>query len=273
MCLSSWMKLSFVMSSIVSILPDSQFDSQKNLNPQPRLTARRILIVEDEDLIRETVALALRQAGYQVLLAVDGRQALELLYECEQGSLETAHIHLVILDLMLPDINGLDICRHIRGRGSHMPILMLSARSSEIDRVIGLEVGADDYLSKPFGMQELITRCSVLLRCHPTAQVKVVEPVLQVREIMMYLDSHRVMVRGKEVALTPKEFSLLELFMSHPRRIWSREQLLEQVWGEDYSKTNRTVEVHIRWLREKIEIDPKYPKYLVTEWGIGYRFG
>jgi two-component system, OmpR family, phosphate regulon response regulator PhoB len=155
--------------------------------------------------------------------------------------------------------------------------LMLSAKGSEIDRVVGLEVGADDYLSKPFGMRELVARCRALLRRQqqhsPGGEPPVVENVLRFRDLCLYPQECRVTLAGAELNLSPKEFRLLELFMSSPRRVWPREQLLDHVWGADFVGDSKTVDVHIRWLREKIEQDPSHPEYLMTVRGFGYRFG
>ncbi|MDY7013074.1 MAG: response regulator transcription factor [Cyanobacteriota bacterium] len=231
----------------------------------------RILIVEDEDLIREMVVMALQEQGYEVVTATDGHSALSLLQESESTS-TSLPIDLVVLDLMLPQINGLDICRLLRYQGNTIPILILSAKASETDRVLGLEVGADDYLTKPFSMQELVARCRALLRRQRfTSQPPT--PILQFREISLSPTECRVMVRDREVNLSPKEFRLLELFMSYPRRVWSREHLIERVWGPDFLGDTKTVDVHIRWLREKLEEDPSKPKYIVTVRGFGYRFG
>ncbi len=242
--------------------------------PQTRLKLERVLVVEDEELIRETIALALGEEGYEVLVAEDGRVALDLIQKTRQADdSESYQLDLVILDLMLPGINGLDLCRLIRHEGNYVPILMLSAKGSETDRVVGLEVGADDYLTKPFGMRELVARCRVLLRRHGNANVQAHEPTLKFQEITLYPQECRVLVRGEEVNLSPKEFRILELFMSHPRRVWSREQLIERVWGPDFMGDSKTVDVHIRWLREKLELDPSRPEYLLTVRGFGYRFG
>jgi two-component system phosphate regulon response regulator PhoB len=234
----------------------------------------RVLVVEDEELIRETVALALSEEGYEVLTAEDGRSALALACKSgEGGSPEFSSLDLIILDLMLPYVNGLDLCRLIRHEGNSVPILMLSAKGSETDRVVGLEVGADDYLTKPFGMRELIARCRALLRRHRHAHSQPEETTLKFQDIILYPQECRVTVRGEEISLSPKEFRILELFMSHPKRVWSREQLIERVWGPDFMGDSKTVDVHIRWLREKLEVDPSHPEYLMTVRGFGYRFG
>lgn len=234
----------------------------------------RILVVEDEELIRETIALTLSEEGFEVLVAADGRSALEIVHTIDQNLNQgnAPQLDLIILDLMLPYINGLDFCRLLRREGHGTPILMLSAKGSETDRVVGLEVGADDYLTKPFGMRELIARCRALLRRQrsgSTAQVS----LLRFQDILLYSQECRVIVRREEINLSPKEFRLLELFISSPRRVWSREQLLERIWGPDFMGDSKTVDVHIRWLREKIEIDPSHPHYLMTVRGFGYRFG
>ena len=231
----------------------------------------RILVVEDEELIRDMIVLALEEEGYEVITAHDGRVALN----CLQSSKITASefpFDLLVLDLMLPQINGLDICRLLRYEGNTIPILILSAKASETDRVLGLEVGADDYLTKPFSMRELVARCRALLR-RQSYTTSTQAAVQQFRDINLYPQECRVTVRGKDVNLSPKEFRLLELFMSYPRRVWSREQLIERVWGPDFLGDTKTVDVHIRWLREKLEHDPSQPEYLITVRGFGYRFG
>lgn len=234
----------------------------------------RVLVVEDEELIRDTIALALEEEGYEVLIAEDGRTALGLACRSDEGIYDQSlPLDLIILDLMLPYVNGLDLCRLIRHEGNSVPILMLSAKGSETDRVVGLEVGADDYLTKPFGMRELIARCRALLRRHRHAQPQAQEPTLKFQNITLYPQECRVVVRGEEINLSPKEFRMLELFMTHPRRVWSREQLIERVWGPDFMGDSKTVDVHIRWLREKLELDPSHPEYLMTVRGFGYRFG
>ncbi len=234
----------------------------------------RVLVVEDEELIRDMIAIALEEEGYDVIMAEDGRTALELACRSdEKGYPEIASLDLIILDLMLPYVNGLDLCRLIRHEGNSVPILMLSAKGSETDRVVGLEVGADDYLTKPFGMRELVARCRALLRRHRHAQPRSPESVLRFQDIALYSQECRVLVRGEEINLSPKEFRILELFISNPRRVWSREQLIERVWGPDFMGDSKTVDVHIRWLREKLELDPSHPEYLMTVRGFGYRFG
>ncbi len=251
-----------------------QTDSKSTLNYK-----NRILLVEDEDLIREMVVVALEEEGYEVQTTTNGRRALDLLQNKNKqnsSGLSTRNSEfvpdLIILDLMLPEVNGLDICRLLRYQGNITPILVVSAKGSETDRVLGLEVGADDYLTKPFSMRELTARCRALLRRQRYSS-QVATPVQTFREINLYSQECRVVVRGTEVNLSPKEFRLLELFMSYPKRVWSREQLIEQVWGVDFLGDTKTVDVHIRWLREKLESDPSQPEYVITVRGFGYRFG
>ena len=231
----------------------------------------RILVVEDEDLIRDMVTVALQEEGYEVQTTKNGRNALNLLQS--KGLHNDQFIpDLIILDLMLPEVNGLDICRLLRYQGNITPILIVSAKGSETDRVLGLEVGADDYLTKPFSMRELTARCRALLRRQRYSS-QAQTPIQKYRDINLFPQECRVVVRGEEVNLSPKEFRLLELFMSYPRRVWSREQLIDQVWGADFLGDTKTVDVHIRWLREKLELDPSQPEYLITVRGFGYRFG
>ena len=239
-----------------------------------RVGLGRVLIVEDEELIRETVGLALAEVGYEVLVAEDGLSALELLGGTKQSARRSLqNIDLVILDLMLPGMNGLDLCRLLRHQGIDVPLLILSAKSTETDRVVGLEVGADDYLTKPFGMRELVARCRALLRRQRGNSESNPDPVLRFEEVTLNPKECRVFLKGEEVNLSPKEFRILELFMSQPKRVWSRDQIIDQVWGHDFMGDNKTVDVHIRWIREKLEEDPSKPQYLKTVRGFGYRLG
>jgi two-component system, OmpR family, phosphate regulon response regulator PhoB len=246
-------------------------DSSKTA-PQNSLNAKQsVLVVEDEDLIRDTIALALSEEGYDVVTAGDGRVALQQIQALENNN-PLFPFDLLILDVMLPEINGLDLCRLLRYQGKIVPILILSAKASETDRVLGLEVGADDYLTKPFSLRELVARCRALMR-RQNYSSQVQTTAKQYKDIILSTEECRVTVRNEEVTLSPKEFRLLELFMSYPRRVWSREQLIEQIWGQDFLGDTKTVDVHIRWLREKLEKDPSQPEYLVTVRGFGYRFG
>jgi two-component system, OmpR family, phosphate regulon response regulator PhoB len=254
--------------------------------PPPEMYVTNILLVEDDALIASTIELALQEEGYRVQHALNGQAASELLRIRDEGfennffsvigsSRNGANheFNLIILDVMLPYLNGLDICRILRRQGDTTPILMLSARSSEIDRVLGLEVGADDYLSKPFGMKELIARCRALLRRPLLMGATPEELVLTYGDIVLDTQEHRVIVRNVEVSLTPKEFLLLEMLMRSPKQVFSREQLLAKIWGAEYATESKTIDVHIRWLREKIEQDPSQPEYLMTVRGFGYRLG
>lgn len=231
----------------------------------------RILVVDDEDLIRNMIALNLADEGYDIVQAENGREALNLLENINSAN-SKEKIDLLILDLMLPEISGLDICRLLRYRGNNIPILILSAKAAETDRVLGLEIGADDYVTKPFSMKELVARCRALLRRH-NVNSSTSGTVRQFKDIILYTNECRVTVREEEVNLSPKEFRLLELFMTYPKRVWDREQLIENVWGADFLGDTKTVDVHIRWLREKLELDPSNPEYIVTVRGFGYRFG
>ena len=226
-----------------------------------------LLLVEDDETIRETIADALQLEGFVVTACGNGRDALNLL----QRAPADAPYALVVLDLMLPGLGGLDVCRALRAAHNQTPVLVVSARDSETDRVLGLELGADDYLVKPFGMRELVARCRALLRRSTNQQSK--PAVLEHANLRLYPDECRVTRDGLPVNLSPKEYRLLELFMRHPRRVWSRDKLLEQIWGYDYIGDSKTVDVHIRWLREKLEANPSSPEHLLTVRGFGYRFG
>jgi two-component system phosphate regulon response regulator PhoB len=228
-----------------------------------------LLVVEDDDTIRDTIRDALSLEGFTVTACANGRDALGNLQRVSATG--EAPFALVVLDLMLPGLGGLELCRQLRQSGDRTPILVVSARDSETDRVLGLEVGADDYLIKPFGMRELVARCRALLRRSASA----VEESRQVvhGNLCLFPEECRVTRDGLDVSLSPKEYRLLELFMQNPRRVWSRDKLLEQVWGHDYFGDSKTVDVHIRWLREKLEENPSAPEHLITVRGFGYRFG
>jgi len=241
-------------------------DTQGEALGQNGEMAPSLLIVEDNDTIRETIREALFIEGFEVSACADGQSALELI----QQHKETPYA-LVVLDLMLPGMSGLDLCRRLRAAGDQTPILVVSARDHEMDRVLGLEVGADDYLVKPFGMRELVARARALMRRSYTQAAPA--QVLTQGNLRLYPEECRVTRDGQEVNLSPKEYRLLELFMQHPRRVWSRDKLLEQIWGHDYFGDSKTVDVHIRWLREKLEDNPSDPAYLQTVRGFGYRFG
>jgi len=222
----------------------------------------RVLVVDDEANLRHTLGFALRQEGYEVLSAEDGERGLA------SASRDTPD--LVILDLMLPRIDGLEVARRIR-RTSDVPILMLTARGTEMDKVVGLEVGADDYLAKPFSMRELVARVRALLR-RPRRAAAAPEGVLEAEGLVLDRARHRVTQDGVERALTPREFALLAFLMSSPGQVFTRDQLLDAVWGVDRAGGVRTVDTHVKAVRARLGDDPLHPRYLETVRGVGYRF-
>ena len=223
----------------------------------------RILIVEDEVSLAQAVAYALRREGFQVRVATDGQEGLRMAL--------TEKPDLVILDLMLPKLDGWEVCRTLRAK-SPVPILILTARGEEHDKVIGLELGADDYVVKPFSMRELIARVRALLRRAKMTAMPEEPEILQSGNLTLYIAEHRAELNGKELPLAPKEFALLKVLMLNKGRAMSRDQLLELVWGGKEFIDPHTVDVHVHWLREKIEPDPKNPRRIVTVRGVGYRF-
>jgi DNA-binding response OmpR family regulator len=222
----------------------------------------KILVVDDEPTIVEFVRINLEKAGFEVLEAGDGETALKLAAS-EQPNL-------VVLDIMLPGKDGFEVCRELR-RTTSVPIIMLTARDDDIDKILGLELGADDYLTKPFNPRELVARIRAILRRVDRANKIDTEVIAQGR-IQLDLDRHQVTAGGKSVDLTPKEFELLELLMKNPGRVFSREMLLERLWGYDFFGDSKTIDVHIRRLREKVEEEPSSPTHILTVWGVGYKF-
>ena len=220
-----------------------------------------VLVVDDEEIVRDVVVRYLKRDGYRTLEAADGDEALRLLEE------ETPA--LVVLDVMLPRHDGLEICRWIRAR-SDLPIIMLTARGEEADRIVGLELGADDYVTKPFSPRELAVRVRNLLRRATTAPT--LGASVAFGDVELDADAREVRKSGSALKLTLKEFDLLWFLASHPRRVFSRDQLMESVWGYTSSLDTGTVTVHVRRLREKVEDDPSRPRHLETVWGAGYRF-
>jgi DNA-binding response OmpR family regulator len=228
------------------------------------MNARSILVVEDETSIAEVVSLYLKRAGFQVQVAPDGRKAMSLF---EQQSPD-----FIILDLMLPEIDGLALTRWLRDR-SDVPIIMLTARREEADRIAGLEMGADDYVVKPFSPQELVSRVRAVMRRQGREQAdEGNDRVLSFHDLSIDPRSRTVKVSDSEVELTAKEFDMLYLLMRHPKQVFTRDQLLERVWGGAQYIDPGTVTVHVRRLREKIELDASKPAKLLTVWGVGYKF-
>jgi two-component system response regulator VicR len=230
------------------------------------MSGERILIVEDEPAVAMGLEYGLKSEGFVVLRAENGRKALTLA--------ESGDPHLVLLDIRLPDINGFDVCKQLRSRGHRQPILIVSARDEELDRVMGLELGADDYIIKPYRMRELVARIRAQLR---RAYGELAAPAsgerLRFGEVELDLEKLHVTRQGKIIDLTPTEFRLLRYLVSSPERPFSRSDLIETIWGYDSDiGSDRTVDVHMRHLREKLETDPANPRWLVTVRGIGYRF-
>ena len=220
-----------------------------------------ILVVDDEPIVRDVIVRYLTRDGFRTLEAGDGEDARRLI--------ETGNPSLVVLDVMLPGIDGLELCRWIRGRGD-LPVIMLTARGEETDRIVGLELGADDYVTKPFSPRELATRVKTVLR--RAQQPVAAAQRLEFGDVVLDAASHEATKHGETVALTAKEFDLLWFLVSHPRRAFSRDHLMERVWGYSAALDTGTVTVHIRRLREKLEDNPAAPRHLQTVWGVGYRF-
>lgn len=222
---------------------------------------KKILIVDDEVDIANSIQYVLSQEGFNTALAHDGLRAMEM-YEKDKPDL-------VILDLMMPGIDGYELCRRVRALDKKTPILMLTARTSEIDTVVGLELGANDYIAKPVRLRELVARVKAHLRETPDVQRQV--SGIRLGELHIDVDSRTVRVTDKEIDLTFKEFELLLAMARQPNRVFSRDQLFSQVWGSDFLGESRTVDVHIRYLREKLEDNPSQPKHILTVRGVGYR--
>jgi two-component system phosphate regulon response regulator PhoB len=230
-----------------------------------------ILLVKQDELSIAPVYQTLKQEGYDVLLASDSYQAMAVLLGWEY---EHPSIDLAIVETAFPFINRLDLCRIIRKRGSTVPLLMLG-EASESDIVAALEAGVDQFLTKPFGIRELIARVRAMLRCRQSLNAPLAKPknILQFRDIVLIPEECYLTVRGREICLSPKNLKLIEFFLRHPRQVFSRDQLLNRVWGYDFVGDSKTVDVHISWLRQKIEHDPFHPEYITTVRGFGYRLG
>lgn len=226
----------------------------------------RILMVDDEKDIVDLVAYNLEKEGYETLKALDGEKALQLV--------RTKTPDLVVLDLMLPGIQGLEVCKRIRKdpETASIPIIMLTAKGAEIDKIVGLEVGADDYITKPFSVKELLARIKAVLRRSEARRAAVQAEVFEFKGLHIDFKSYEVTVDGKRVDLSPTEFRLLKFLSRNPGRVYSREQILDRVWGEEAFVEPRTVDVHIRRLRSRIEHDESSPDYIVTVRGAGYKF-
>ncbi len=220
-----------------------------------------VLVVDDEKTLVKALTFNLQKEGFRIEVAYDGEEALQKVFSLKPD--------VVVLDLMLPEIDGFEVCRSIRKK-LEVPIIMLTARSEDIDKVLGLELGADDYLTKPFNSRELVARIKAILR-RSAAYEEESKKQIQIGELHIDLLQHRVRLDGKDVNLTSKEFALLSFLAINAGNVYSREQLLEQVWGYDYYGDVRTVDVHIRHLREKIEADPGNPNLIITVWGTGYK--
>ncbi len=243
------------------------------LNSKTPQVQSTILVVDDEKTIRDTLDYNLRREGYKVVVAADGTEAIDKAYSEKPD--------LIILDLMLPGMNGFEVCRAIR-KELTTPILMLSAREEEIDKVLGLELGADDYLTKPFGLRELLARVGAMLRRsdmlrggtqkHAESGSTGAGSALVAGDIALNPEQRTITREGTPVELKPKEFDLLAFLMSHPMQVFSRDTLLDRVWGIDFVGGTRTVDVHVRWLRSKLEQDPADPRLIQTVYGVGYRF-
>lgn len=220
-----------------------------------------VLVVDDEKTLVKALSFNLEKEGFRVEQAFDGEEALKKVFDLKPD--------IVVLDLMLPEVDGFEVCRQIRKK-LEVPIIMLTARSEDIDKVLGLELGADDYLTKPFNSRELVARIKAILR-RSTVRDEESKKVIQIGKLKVDLLQHRARIDDKEISLTSKEFALLSFLASNAGNVYSREQLLEQVWGYDYYGDVRTVDVHIRHLREKIEKDPANPELIITVWGTGYK--
>lgn len=223
----------------------------------------RLLVVDDEEVLAKGLQSALEAEGYQVEVAYDGQQAWD--------KLQVNSYDLLVLDVMLPKIDGFSLCKMIR-KTSEIPIIMLTARGEDIDKIVGLELGADDYMAKPFNTRELLARIRAILRRVVVKSTDQATDFLKRGDMAINLVKRKVMVRGQEIDLTAKEFDLLALMAQHPGRVYTRDQLLELVWGFDFVGDDRTVDVHVRRLREKVEPNPAQPRFVLTKWGVGYYF-
>ena len=226
--------------------------------------AKKVLVVDDEKLIVKGIRFSLEQDGMEVDCAYDGEEALKM-------ATENAY-DMILLDIMLPKMDGFEVCQHIR-EFSNMPIVMLTAKGDDMGKILGLEYGADDYITKPFNILEVKARIKAIMRRTSSGRPKQENPKMLVSgDLKLDCESRRLFISGKETNLTAKEFDLLELLVNNPNKIYSRENLLNLVWGYEYPGDVRTVDVHVRRLREKIEANPSEPRYVHTKWGVGYYY-
>ena len=223
--------------------------------------AKKVLIVDDEKLIVKGIRFSLEQEGMQVECAYDGEEALAMIQKNTYD--------VILLDVMLPKLTGYEVCQQVR-EFSDVPIIMITAKDDDMDKILGLEYGADDYITKPFNILEVKARMKAIMRRSKKKEEDIKEAVYG--DLRLDCNSRRVYIEGKEVNLTAKEFDVLELLVFHPNKVYGREALLDLIWGKDYPGDARTVDVHIRRLREKIEQNPSEPKYVHTKWGVGYYF-
>ena len=226
--------------------------------------AKKVLVVDDEKLIVKGIRFSLEQDGMEVDCAYDGEEGLKLAKEREYD--------LILLDIMLPKMDGFEVCQHIR-EFSSVPIVMLTAKGDDMDKILGLEYGADDYITKPFNILEVKARIKAIMRRVTAGKPKVEKPsIVESGDLKMDCESRRLYVKGREINLTAKEFDLLELLVTNPNKVYSRERLLNLVWGYEYPGDVRTVDVHVRRMREIIESNPSEPRYVHTKWGVGYYY-
>lgn len=226
--------------------------------------SRRVLVVDDEKLIVKGIRFSLEQDGMEVDCAYDGEEALQLAKE--------NHYDIILLDVMLPKLTGFEVCQQIR-EFSNVPVVMLTAKGDDMDKILGLEYGADDYITKPFNILEVKARIKAIMRrTNSKAKEGEAVKVIESKDMKLDCEGRRVYINGREINLTAKEFEVLELLMLNQNKVYSRENLLKLVWGSDYPGDVRTVDVHIRRLREKIETNPSEPKYVRTKWGVGYYY-
>lgn len=228
-----------------------------------KIMARKVLVVDDEKLIVKGIRFSLEQDGMEVDCAYDGQEALDYINKNKYD--------VILLDVMLPVLNGFEVCQQIR-EFSNVPVIMLTAKGDDMDKILGLEYGADDYITKPFNILEVKARIKAIIRRSSVSETKEPPKVYSYNGLRIDIESRRAYINDKEVNLTAKEFDLLELLMLHPNKVYGREELLNTVWGYDYPGDVRTVDVHIRRLREKIEESPSNPVFIHTKWGVGYYF-